>query len=128
MWWQDKFTAMAMVGIVLREIFWELIYAPVWWYTFGAVGAVRRFYERLKEGNQYLGWSVWLTNIFTPMYAQYDLTGRLISIGVRVVQAAVRSVLLIVWLAVSLGILAAYFLVPLIAMVEIIYHWQLILS
>lgn len=119
--------AVTMVGIVLREIFWELIYAPVWWYTFGAVGAIQRFYERLKEGNQYLGWSVWLTNIFTPMYAQYDLVGRLISISVRGVQVIVRSALLIVWLAISLAILLAYFLVPIITIVEIIYHWQIIL-
>lgn len=117
---------MTVITIAAREIFWELVYAPIWWYTFGAWRAIERFYERIKEGNQYLGWSVWLFNIFTPMYAQYDLAGRLISMGVRIVQVIARSIVFAVWIAVSFSILLAYFMVPIITMAEIIYHWQLI--
>lgn len=100
---------------------------PVWWYTFGAVHAVNRFLTRLSDGNDYLGWSVWLFNIFTPMYAQTDFAGRLISLGVRVVQVLARSVLFFGWILVAIVMLIAYFLLPLITLFEIIYQWRLMM-
>ncbi|KKU49031.1 hypothetical protein A3H10_03945 [Candidatus Uhrbacteria bacterium RIFCSPLOWO2_12_FULL_46_10] len=118
---------MPLAFIILREIFWEIIYVPVWWYTFGAVRAVSRFLTRLNDGNDYLGWSVWLFNIFTPMYAQTDLTGRLISIGVRIVQVMARSVLFLGWILVVVIMLMAYFLLPLITLFEIFHQWRLMI-
>ena len=116
---------MNMALIILEEFFWGVIYVPVWWYTFGAVRAVERFGQRLSEGNDYLGWSLWLVNIFTPMYAQIDLAGRLISLGVRIVQIIVRSVLFFGWTIIAVTMLMAYFFLPVLTLAEIIYHWRL---
>ena len=104
---------------------YEIIYAPVWWYSAGAVGALNRFFDRLRFGNQYFGWSVWLVNIFRPMYAQRDFAGRAISFVVRIIQVIVRSMLLLGWSMVALLMLLSYFFLPVIVILEIFYQWPL---
>lgn len=113
--------------VIAAEVFWEIVYVPVWWYTNGAGRALSRFYRRLKDGDEYLGWGVWFFNIFTPMYAQNDLAGRLISFGVRVAQAAVRTLLFLVWIIIDAVLLAAYFVLPVVTLAEIIYQLGLII-
>lgn len=108
--------------IVLGEISKELIAAPFWWYTIGAHRAFERFRLRLREGNAYIGWSVWVNNLFTPMYAQHDWAGRLISLFIRLVQIIVRSLLLILWLTVCFVLLGLYFALPVLVISEIIYQ------
>ena len=103
-----------------RQFVGDVCYAPVWWYTIGARRAWDRFRERVSEGNQYLGWSVWTSNLFTPMYHQTDLSGRAISFLVRLVEVAGRSLAMAAWLAGSVALLLLYLGVPLLALCEIV--------
>ena len=102
-----------------RQFVGDVLYSPIWWYTAGAGRAWNRFRGRVSEGNQYLGWSVWTSNLFTPMYHQTDLSGRVISFLVRLAQVLGRSLAMAVWLAGSVALLLLYFGVPLLALREI---------
>lgn len=113
--------------VILKAIVEEVVYMPVWWYTVGAGRATKRFFARLKDGNDYLGWSIWLVNIFTPMYGQSDLAGRLISVTMRLVQVIARSILLLAWVIVAFIMYAVYFILPIIAVGQIAHHWRLAL-
>lgn len=108
----------------LRELVSEVLYVPVWWYTMGATRAFNRFSSRLQEGDEYLGWSVWVRNLFTPMYAQTDIPGRLISFAVRTVEVAVRSAGMLSWLITCMILLGFYLAAPLVVAAQLVYQWQ----
>ncbi len=111
------------VRVVLRETVGEIIMAPVWWYSRGALRAFERCRARIREANDYLGFMVWLTNIFVPMYGQYDFMGRFISIGMRMVQIIARGVALAVSAIVSITLFVAYLVLPIFITTEIIIQW-----
>lgn len=103
-----------------------VLLTPVWWYTTGLLLALRRVRYRLQEGDQLTGFSVWAGNLFIPMYGQYDVAGRLISIGVRLVQSLVRGAAFIVWSAVVLALFVGYVTAPILVVVQLIRVWPLL--
>jgi len=117
-----------VIQTIIREVIKEFAYAPVWWYSQGLQRALERLQVRLHDGNQYLGWSVWVSNLFTPMYAQHDALGRSISFAVRVFQIIARSLLLLAWVVVSLSLFVLYCVLPVVAMLGIIYWWRLLVA
>lgn len=91
-----------MFFLVLQRIFLgaliDLVYFPIWWYTGGARNAILWCWRFFQTGNNTLAPSLWLKNIFVPMYGQYDWQGRLISFLVRSAQIIARSLVLMLWL------------------------------
>lgn len=98
---------------VLIDILADFVLFPVWWYTAGFVRALRAADSWFSEARAMLGVGVWARNLFTPMFAQYDIWGRLISFLVRVVNVAIRSVAVAIAGAVVALALAAYLAFPL---------------
>ncbi len=99
-------------GKIILQILGEILYFPIWWYSVGlmrAGGAVFRFW-RAQEIS--LGFSVWVKNIFVPMYGQRDIASRAISFFMRLIQIIVRGFILIIWLAVALLALAFWMALP----------------
>jgi hypothetical protein len=89
---------------------------PVWWYTdgfFGVLGWIRR---SLAYRWQSYNMAVWMKNFFVPMYGQYDLAGRLVSVFMRFIVFIGRLVALCVEAVVYL-LLAALWLISLPALV-----------
>ncbi|HNX10838.1 MAG TPA: hypothetical protein PKI61_01735 [bacterium] len=91
------------------NFFWQLvrdiIYFPLWWYSFGflrCAAAVGRFWAR-KESS--LGLSIWLRNLFVPMYGQRDFLGRFVSFLMRSFQIVMRSILMLFYLILGLAAL-----------------------
>ena len=111
--------------LILEETVSELLGAPIWWYTRGAISAARRCEERLQAGNDEIGWTVWMGNIFTPMYGQTDMAGRSISVVVRLVQVLVRSLAMMVWVVISVLFFAGYLLLPVFVIAALVGHAQL---
>ena len=111
--------------VLLEEVVGELLYAPVWWYTRGAWQALQRLGERIHTANDYLGLSVWVRNIFVPMYGQYDLAGRLISFGIRVAQILARGVVFAIWISLLALIFLAYLALPLVVLAHLFLVWIL---
>lgn len=114
--------------VVLAETIGEILYAPLWWYTTGAAQAIDRFFTHLRMGNESLGFSIWLENLFVPMYGQYDLTGRLISFFIRIIQLLFRGVLMLLWTMVSAFLLIGYYLLPAVVWSQIALTWMLLQS
>lgn len=102
-----------LVKYLSLDIFGSLITFPVWWYEKGfiemATLAVRELRYRVKS----YSFALWIKNLFVPMYGQYDLAGRAVSVFMRIVvligrglalgaEALAYSLLLTLWLVVPL--------------------------
>ncbi len=110
-------------GKIIAGIIGELLYFPIWWYSVGLWRLAKNLYGFWIGQERSLGFSVWLKNIFVPMYGQYDLTGRLISFFVRLVQIIVRGVVLLFWLAIVISVFIFWLALPVLLLGALI--WQL---
>ncbi|HOX96861.1 MAG TPA: hypothetical protein PL066_00695 [bacterium] len=63
----------------------DLLYFPIWWYTRGFVRFAKAFGNSLRYKWQELGVGVWIKNLFVPMFGVHDISGRLISFFMRLV-------------------------------------------
>ena len=98
----------------------ELAVAPLWWYTGGLLKVVRWWLQQLAEGAKRLSLRVLLSHWLQPMYGQYDTAGRIISFVLRTVVILWHVLMMVVWMAVVTVGLAAYILLPAVAV------WQLL--
>ena len=91
-----------MFIIVLQRLAIEAILDifnfPIWWFSFGIKRALLWCMEVFKSGNAWLAPGLWITNLFVPMYGQYDWQGRIISFLMRSVQIFFRLIGLAIWL------------------------------
>ena len=105
-----------MLGIVLQrlalQLMLDIVLFPVWWYTEGLRKVLLGLLHKLQDANVSLAPGLWLKNIFTPMYGQRDIQGRIMSFFMRTVNVIGRSVALLVWLCLLLCFLAAWLLIP----------------
>ncbi len=105
-------------GQFLKDIF----FFPFWWYSFGL------FYFSLKIRNfiirraRSLAIWVWLKNIFTPMFGQYDWQGYLISFFIRLVQIIFRTVIMILWIILASVIFCVWLILPVLVVYQILYQ------
>ena len=99
-------------GKVILQIFGEILYFPVWWYSVGFARAAKSVFRFWRAREASLGFSVWLKNIFVPMYGQRDLAGRVISFVMRLVQIIFRGVVLLFWLGLVLMALIIWLIFP----------------
>lgn len=75
------------VGAVVRLVFIDLLgsiaWFPVWWYTKGLALMAGKAMVALRYRSQAYAFRIWIRNFFVPMYGQYDLTGKLVSVFMR---------------------------------------------
>ncbi len=99
-------------GQIILQVLGEILYFPVWWYSLG----LWRFSKALSlfwlGREKSLGLSVWVKNIFVPMYGQRDMASRLISFFMRVVQIIFRGLILLFLLLILLLIWLGWLLLP----------------
>lgn len=107
---------------VFGEIGWDILYFPIWWYTRGLVYFASSLLTFLKNREKSLALMVWVKNIFTPMYAQRDWQGRLISIFMRIVEIIIRSIIMLFWLVVAVVSFLFWLVLPLLAIYEIFFQ------
>ncbi|MEA3249884.1 MAG: hypothetical protein U9Q03_06070 [Patescibacteria group bacterium] len=99
-----KFVAVDLVGSVL--------YYPIWWYTGGTLRAARFCGGTVAGVAIALGWSVWVKNLFVPMFGQRDIASRLISFFMRLVTIVFYSVLLLLLIVVMFAVFLLWLLLP----------------
>lgn len=97
---------------LLLEFAWDFIYFPIWWYTKGAVHALRWCLNLFLHGNENLAPGLWLANLFVPMFGQFDIAGRIVSFLMRLVQIFARSVALFVWFTLCLALFFCWLGLP----------------
>lgn len=107
---------------VIVRFFSGIIFFPFWWYSRGFVYFVKKVFSFLQEEQRVLGFSVWLTNIFVPMYGQQDFAGRIISFLMRLFQVIVRGIVLIFFALLSLAFILAWLALPLVLISNIVYQ------
>lgn len=90
----------------------DIAYFPLWWYTRGLVDVMSGAGSMLAGQAKGLAIGVWVANLFTPMYGQYDWQGRLISFFVRFAQIILRSIALALWAGVAVLVIVAWLLMP----------------
>lgn len=96
------------------EALLDLLYFPVWWYSRGLVMVLQASVGWCKVGNRQLAPGLWLQNIFVPMYGQYDLSGKLISFFMRLVQVVVRTLALGVYILGCMIVVLAWVVWPIV--------------
>ncbi|MBI5077501.1 hypothetical protein HZB94_03935 [Candidatus Falkowbacteria bacterium] len=85
------------IKFIFRDIIFDILYWPIWWYSSGVKKAASRFLDTLSQANDELSLDVWFKNIFKPMYGQYSWDGRIISFFMRLAQIVFRSIIFSFW-------------------------------
>jgi hypothetical protein len=99
-------------GQLILQIIGEILYFPFWWYSVGLARLVRNLFNFGRGQETSLGLTVWIKNIFVPMYGQRDIASRIISFVMRLVQIILRGTALLFWILLLLLILAVWLLLP----------------
>ena len=108
----------------LIDLIQSFLYWPIWWYSAGLVGVIKFCGQEIIDQQARLGLMIWIKNIFTPMYGQYDIEGRIISFFVRLVSIIARFILLLVWIIIIFLILVVWISLPPLIIYEIfIFFW-----
>ncbi len=107
---------------IIAKVLLEIIYFPIWWYSFGSVERLKKAWSFLVQREKSLGFKIWLKNIFVPMYGQYDLTGRIISFLIRSVQVIFRGLLLFVYFLFFIASLILWLLAPILLFIALFFQ------
>ncbi|MEK7512173.1 MAG: hypothetical protein AAB575_04120 [Patescibacteria group bacterium] len=108
-----------LIKFVFSEFVADILYWPVWWYTTGLKAAFARMQDTIHQGNEELALSIWLKNIFKPMFGQYDWQGRIISFFMRLAQIIFRLVIFLFWIIISLVVFLFWLILPLILLSQV---------
>lgn len=98
---------------VAIDILADFIFFPVWWYTAGFVRALLMAGSWFRDTLRMFGLGIWIKNIFVPMFAQYDIWGRVISFIVRLANIIGRALALLIVALIILALLLVYLALPL---------------
>ncbi len=109
-------------GKIILQILGEILYFPVWWYSVGFIRTVKSVFRFWSAREESLGFSVWLKNIFVPMYGQRDIASRVISFVMRLIQVIFRGLILLFWLAVILAILIIWLAFPILLFLGLVFQ------
>ncbi len=120
---------MNTAGVVLsaakfigRELIGDFFSWPIWWYSTGLVRLVRRRWQALVAFEASIGLTVWVINWTRPMFAQYDLTGKMISVFMRTVLIGLKTIQVMLYGLLELVGIVAWVLLPLVAGWGV-WHW-----
>ena len=108
------------VKFVFIDLIGDIIFFPIWWYTVGMVKSFLFFWRKLAGLERYLGVSIWIKNIFQPMYGQRDWQSMIISFFMRLIQIVVRSIALLIWAIILLTVFIFWLIVPILLIYKII--------
>src|SRR3989339_1135624 len=112
------------IKFIFKDIVFDILSWPVWWYTSGAVNAIKKMGRVISQGNQELSLSVWTKNLFTPMFGQYDWQGRIISFFMRFIQVCLRSIALFIWLLVCVVLFFVWLSLPVFVVIGFIMSFS----
>jgi hypothetical protein len=110
--------SLLVIQHIFLEAFFDIFYAPVWWYSRGIVYWGKKCISWLRSGNETLAPELWLKNLFVPMFGQYDWQGRIISFLMRFVQVIFRSLCLGIWGIMCVIVFLSWIFIPPVVMYE----------
>ncbi len=104
---------------IFRHIVLDILYFPIWWYSYGLYNSWKSCVASVQSVNRSLGFTIWFRNIFTPMYQQKSFSGRIISFFMRLIQIIVRGIAIIVFIIISLIVFLIYPLLPILIVYQL---------
>ena len=107
-----KHNSVTYSGKIAAQIIWDFLYFPLWWYSAGLAKTIRGVANFYRNQEASIGFSVWLKNIFVPMYGQHDFAGRSISFLIRLVQIIYRGLVMLVVIIFGIIFLIFYLVLP----------------
>lgn len=113
------------VKFIARDIVLDILYWPIWWYTSGLKKAAGRFSDTLVQANDELALSIWIKNIFKPMFQQNDVWGRVISFFMRLAQIIFRSIAFMFWLGLAIVSFLIWLVMPAFLILAILFSSNL---
>ncbi|OGY47192.1 MAG: hypothetical protein A3J62_04085 [Candidatus Buchananbacteria bacterium RIFCSPHIGHO2_02_FULL_38_8] len=117
--------AYSSLKFVFIDIIGDVLYWPLWWYSKG-LGKTGLFcLNEIKDEAERLGIEIWVKNIFTPMFGQYDWEGRLISFFARLIQIIIRSIILLIWAVLMLAVFLIWILLPIYIFYQVLDNFLL---
>ncbi|MCR4278948.1 MAG: hypothetical protein NUV81_03550 [bacterium] len=101
-----------LAKFVVFDLIGSIVWFPAWWYTTGLRQLLQWVGRSLRYRVRAYGFSIWIKNFFVPMYGQYDISGRLISVLMRFVVLIGRSIALLVEAIIYLGAVFLWLVSP----------------
>jgi hypothetical protein len=117
-----KSNFLTLIIKLLTRFIGGIIFFPVWWYSFGFIRMITKMFNFWQEEQKALGFTIWLKNIFVPMYGQRDFSGRLISFFIRLFQIIFRGLVLLFWALVCLTLLLLWLSLPALLLIAMAYQ------
>ncbi|KAA0205674.1 hypothetical protein EDM68_05055 [Candidatus Uhrbacteria bacterium] len=103
---------MELTKFVVSETIGSVLRFPMWWYTDGLAKLGAWIVRELEYRWKAYAFSIWIKNMFVPMYGQYDWSGRLVSFIMRVVVLIGRGIALAFEAVAYVALAVAYLLAP----------------
>ena len=113
--------ALSVTSRLVREEFFAFVMYPVWWYTEGTQRVARWMMDGLVYRARKYAIGLWLQNLTVPMYGEYSLWGRVVSLVMRLVVIVARCIALFVEALIYMVCFALWLLWPLLAIVGLVY-------
>lgn len=110
-------------AVILTSAVRTILYFPFWWYSRGFFNVLVGAGAWIKDFEQTLGLSIWIRNLFVPMFGQSDIQGRLISFFLRLFQIISKSVALFLFSIVVLVVILIWLLFPIVVIYQIFLHF-----
>ena len=115
---------MNFLKLILIDTILDILYFPLWWYSRGAILALKWAFGEIGAAQEFLGVHIWIANIFKPMYGQTDIASKIISFFMRVFQIILRSVALLGFSLFYLSVFFVYLALPAVVVYGIGLHFS----
>jgi hypothetical protein len=116
------------IKFIAKDLILDLLLWPLWWYGEGVKNAFQRFVNTLILGNRELSLTIWMKNIFVPMFGDVSFQGRLISFFMRLIQIIGRSIIYLFWFVFSLLVFFLWFVLPIFIIYQVLFNINLLPS
>lgn len=100
----------------------DVLRFPVWWYSQGLARALTTGRDFVTAYANSLALSIWVKNIFVPMFGRHDWQSRIISVFMRVMNIFFRGIALVVLILLALVALVFYVALPMVSALFALYH------
>jgi len=117
--------SIVLIKFSFVNLFRNVVYWPFWWYTKGLFLAFNGVVKLITGSWDSLALGVWLINIFKPMYSQYDIASRIISFFMRLIQIIFRSIAMLIFTAIFIGLFLAYLILPPLTIWMLLYAYKI---
>jgi hypothetical protein len=101
-----------IIILILIDGLRTALYFPVWWYSKGFIKMIKAIGRLIGDFNLTLGFTIWVKNLFVPMFGQRDIPGRLISFFLRLVNIIFRGLGLLFLICLTFIFIIIWLVVP----------------